>query len=65
MAATSSSDPRAILADAPHHSDDMIRAACQELVQAPDTDPETWFRAREMLALLDGAASECGEVEHA
>ena len=45
-------DLRAILADAPQHSDDTVRRACRGLIADPETDLETVHRAEAMLKLL-------------
>lgn len=48
---------RAVLSDAIDHDDATIAAACRTLIRAPATDPETWFRARDMLVLVEGEAA--------
>ena len=48
---------RAVLADIKDHDDATIAAACRTLIDDPQTDPETWFRARDMLVLVEGEAA--------
>jgi hypothetical protein len=45
---------RAALSDATQHDDETVASACKILISHPDTDPDTWFRARDMLALVEG-----------
>lgn len=45
---------RAAVTDATQHDDETVASACRILISHPDTDPETWFRARDMLCLIEG-----------
>lgn len=45
---------RAVLADVKDHDDATIAAACRHLIEDPQADPEEWFRARDMLVLIEG-----------
>lgn len=44
---------RAVMTDAKDHDDATIAEACRVLIRSPETDPETWFRARDMLKLVE------------
>jgi hypothetical protein len=48
---------RAVLADATDHDDLTIATACRSLIEDPDIDPDTWFKARDMLVLVEGEAA--------
>lgn len=49
---------RAVLADATHFDDAAVAEACRLLINAGcRTEPETWFRARDMLVLIEGEAA--------
>jgi hypothetical protein len=48
---------RAVLADIADHDDATIATACRALIADPETDPDVWFRARDLLVLVEGEAA--------